>query len=127
MFKLDKRQQVREHRKAVNAGEAVDPVIQYGTDENGAIIGDDGKTPVDGTAPGGFDKGAVKTETEENKPFDYGTLGTHSDLDGEKGLNGREKPEGWDTKKVVEKQAWLADNRPATNETTAPATNGNGW
>jgi hypothetical protein len=127
MFKLDKRRAVREHLRKVNAGEVIDYAAQHGTDDKGNVLGDNGK-PVADTAPKGFDasrdKAKAKTEgtaegtaedDDGNTPFDYKTLATHADLDGEKGLNGREAPEGWATMKVVEKQDWLDANRaPAT-------------
>lgn len=122
MFKLEDRKKVRAHQDAVNSGEVVDPVVSFGTDEQGNVIGKGGK-PVEGTAPKGFNANADKPKAEgnendgnENTPFDYTTLRTHEDLDGEKGLNGRERPEGWDDRdkfKVADKQAWLDANRPA--------------
>lgn len=129
MFKLEKRREVREHLRKVNAGLVVDPAAQFGTDASGNVLGDNGK-PVADTAPGGYDpkKDQPKTKAEgtdengndndgnENTPFDYTTLRTHEDLDGPKGLNERTKPEGWDDRekfKVADKQAWLDANRPA--------------
>ena len=136
MKSLKERQKQREHFAKVNAGEVVDPVVTHGTDDNGNVIGDDGK-PVEGTAAKGFKVGEdTATNSEGTSPvnggndgggtgngsggdtFDYKQLGTHDALNGEKGLAGREKPTGWDEMKVAEKQEWLDKNRPAS---------GNGW
>lgn len=124
MLPLKQRRARREHIAAVNRGEVFDPAVTYGLSNNAEVLGDDGK-PVAGSAPKGFAGFTTGEQTggktgeadDDNKPFDYATLGTHADLDGEKGLNGREKPEGWDTMKVVEKQAWLEANRPAPTAT----------
>lgn len=95
MKSLKERKAQREHHAAVYAGKVDDPVVSLGVD-TGTYTGTDG---------GG--------EGDDDKPTDYTKLGTHADLDGDKGLAGREKPEGWDQMKVADKQAWLDANRPA--------------
>lgn len=96
MKSLKERKAQREHHAAVYAGKVDDPVVLLGVDA--ATY-----TGTDGADNGG----------DDDQPVDYTKLGTHADLDGDKGLAGREKPEGWDQMKVADKQAWLDANRPA--------------
>lgn len=125
MKSLKERQKQREHFAKVNSGEIRDPAVTHGTDEGGNVLGDDGKA-VGGTAPKGFDANAVdsgggNSPNDEGKT-DYSKLRSHADLDGDKGLAGREKPEGWDDKSVADKQKWLSENQNTSND--APA---GGW
>lgn len=106
MFKLKARQERREYIAKVNSGEIKDPVISHGTTASGVPADGNGK-PINGDDTTTDDTGAG---------VDFTKLKSHDDLNGPDGLGDREKPEGWDDMKVVDKQKWLTDNaNPASS------------
>lgn len=106
MLPLKERQKDREHRKAVNSGEIKDSKATHGTDESGAVIGDDGK-PVAGTAPGGAGaEGDGKAGTETTSQEEDFSKMTTAELD--KAIVGRAKPTGWDEMNLAAKREAIA-------------------
>jgi hypothetical protein len=138
MEKLEARKKQREYFAKVNSGEIKDNKVTHGTDDAGNVLGDNGK-PVSGTAPKGFDPNADDRdlnhndaddgtgggggENDNNDPgVDYSKLRTHEELNGEKGLAGRNPPDKWNDMTVADKQKWLSDEQEKSR-----AGNGGGW
>lgn len=108
MKSLNERKKQREYFAKVNSGEVKDTKVTLGQSADGTPLGEGGEA-------------AEKDDSADdaNAPFDYTKLRSHDDLNGEKGLNGRDTPEGWDGMNVKAKQEWLSANRAEGGEGTA--------